>query len=222
MNDLFPLPHLHDRIDGLAKRMTGQPVIGLSVQAGGGKSTVAGILERDHGYTAIEFATPLKRAAQAMFGLTDAQAFGDSLKHRVVAHVGLTPREIFQRLGDEVARTHIDTDIWLHRAIREMHDVLDEAGEAAPIVITDVRYTNEADLVRALGGHLWHIQGPTRRGNEYDDRPTDTTHPSEAGLPIAADDRVLINEDTLDVLRRQVGQTLETGRALSDDDGMSP
>lgn len=57
------------------------------------------------------------------------------------------------------------------------------------VVIDDVRFPNEADLIRSLGGELWHIERPTAE--------LTTSHASEGSLADYSFDRYLLNDSSL-------------------------
>jgi len=103
-----------------------------------------------------------------------------------------------QTLGTEYGRQSVHPEVWLmcwERATRQKLD----AG--IPVVVDDVRFPNEAALVRRLGGELWRIERPgTERG---------PAHASEGGLddyPLF--DRRLVNDGTLIDLYQQVQSRL--------------
>jgi hypothetical protein len=60
-----------------------------------------------------------------------------------------TVRRFLQRLGTEGVRDHLGADTWVRLTEQRI-----AASDAPAIVLTDVRYPNEVDLVRRLGG-LW-------------------------------------------------------------------
>ena len=133
-----------------------RPVIGLSGRSGAGKDTLARILYSRHGYVRHAFADPLRDMALAIdptvfgdfgeaWGLTEAvDIFGwDYVKQWP------TVRRFLQRLGTEGVRNHLGADTWVRLTEQRI-----AASDAPAIVLTDVRYPNEVDLVRRLGG-LW-------------------------------------------------------------------
>jgi hypothetical protein len=77
---------------------------------------------------------------------------------------------------------------WLDAALP-----LDRDYSRQLVVVTDVRFTNEAQRVRDVGGHVWRIERP---GAGL--AGAAGAHPSEAMLLA---DRVVINDGTLDQLR---------------------
>jgi len=54
------------------------PYLIIVGEAGSGKDTVAGFLEKNHGYQAIAQADPMKRFAKEVFGFTEHQLWGPS------------------------------------------------------------------------------------------------------------------------------------------------
>lgn len=63
-------------------------------------------------------------------------------------------REKLQNLG-EVMRG-IDPDFWVKRTMQE----IEEAGSFDVVIITDVRYPNEDDIIRKRCGRIWAIERP--------------------------------------------------------------
>ena len=129
-------------------------IIGLTGLAGSGKSEVAHALREVAQFQRVAFADPLKSMLAAV-GFTDAQLYGDQ-KAEPIPEFGKTPREFMQTLGTEWGRNLIDQDIWL-KLWRKKVEAL---GPSAEIVADDVRFANEADAIRALGGQVWRIHRP--------------------------------------------------------------
>lgn len=95
-------------------------IIGLAAKARSGKDTAAAMLLQHPEVTAYALADPLKRGCQALFNLTDAQTWDDSVKELEVNAWSLSPREFFQRVGTEWMRAHNPLH-WLMRADREIY-----------------------------------------------------------------------------------------------------
>ncbi|MFL1526203.1 deoxynucleotide monophosphate kinase [Pseudomonas sp. O230] len=58
------------------------------------------------------------------------------------------------------------------------------------IIIKDIRFENEADYIRQLGGEIWHIIRPSAEAVN--------PHPSESGIAIKEGDLTIYNIGTLD------------------------
>ena len=123
-------------------------VIGLAGYARSGKDTVADMLVKQHGFVKVRFADALKRGLATMLGLTEAQLDGDE-KEVVIPWLGCSPRHLMQTLGTEWGRRMIHPDMWVKAT--EQHLKRLAAGGCRRIVISDVRFENEAKLVKYLG-----------------------------------------------------------------------
>lgn len=92
-------------------------IIGIAAPARSGKDTVASLLLRHDKVAAYAFADPLKIGCQALFGLSDEEAWNDSVKENRIPLWGRSPREFFQHIGTDWMRAH-NPDHWLMRAER--------------------------------------------------------------------------------------------------------
>jgi hypothetical protein len=98
------------------------------------------------------FAKPLKEGlGRLVLGLTEAQLYG-SQKHEVDPFWDATPRHLLQQLGTEVMRQSFRDDIWCKALERK---VLATTG--VHFVISDMRFPNEAETIRRLGGKLIRV-----------------------------------------------------------------
>jgi hypothetical protein len=152
-------------------------VLGLSGAAGSGKSSVAEYLEQRHGYRRLRFAQPLKDALRRM--LQSAMLDDHSIERMVEGDLkelptpilmGKTPRHAMQTLGTEWGRNCIDGNFW----VNVMRHTIRALPPATRVVIEDVRFENEASMVRDFGGKVIRLTG---RGGL-----TDKSHPSENGV----------------------------------------
>lgn len=102
------------------------------------------------------------------------------------------PREVMQFVGTEVCRTVYGPDFHANVVKHAL-----EVNRDAKVVITDMRFPNERDLVKELGGITGLVMG--RGGNSGD------THASETSLGTASDyDFVIDNSTSLEDLFAQV------------------
>ncbi|KMU96678.1 hypothetical protein AC138_07500 [Pseudomonas putida] len=79
-------------------------------------------------------ADPLKAGCQAIFGLSDAEAWSDEAKEKTIDLWGLSPRQLFQRAGTEWLRDH-NADHWLLRADRQLNH---KPVEPRPVSATEL------------------------------------------------------------------------------------
>lgn len=141
-------------------------IIGLSGLAGSGKDSCANIIMKNHeNWVKTSFAKAMKDAVAGMYGLPRDMLEGDTKQSREWREqpnafwsekLGeeITPRKILQNFGTQLVRTHVNQDFWVYRTEYEL-DQLEAEGKN--ILITDVRFPNEADMIRAHGGQIWHV-----------------------------------------------------------------
>lgn len=171
-------------------------LVGLAGCARSGKDSIAHNLEMKHGFISFAFADPIKRGAQELFGLTDTQTWHESVKEEIIPFWGLSPRRLFQLLGTEFGRELIHPDIWLMRAHLHILDLLGKGYRR--ICLSDVRFENEAAMIRKLGGALWYVERP---GAEVV-----ATHKSEDGIVLLRDsaERIIQNDGSLEALYQKI------------------
>lgn len=121
-------------------------LVGLAGAKRSGKDTVADYLVRDRGFIKYALAEPLKRACRALFDFSEDQVLGDA-KDVPDLRYGQTPRAFLQMLGTEFVRDRVGCDFFVDR-FRDFHS----RHPGADIVVSDVRFQNEIDAIRSLGG----------------------------------------------------------------------
>lgn len=194
---------------------TRRPVlVGLTGPAGAGKDTVAELLEREvgriYGYTSHRYALagPLKEGVKEMFGLTDWHVYGEGKDLAVASLGGHTPREMLQSIGTEGARAVCD-QVWILQAERRWRTIAglekdpDPAVEGSPavMIVTDVRFENEASMIRRNGGRVWHVmRDAAKRAEAREGIQGASAHASEQKLAVEPIDFAVINNGTLDQL----------------------
>ena len=169
-------------------------LIGLSGRARSGKDTAAAHLVLRFDFYRYAFAKPLKDGLRAMFQLTHDHLEGE-LKERPLPDVGRSPRELMQTLGTEWGRQMVHPDLWLLLAERAILAAKAEGPgylQMYPgMVVSDVRFENEAALIRRLGGTVIHLIRP--------EAPGVRSHSSEQGIAVADGDLVIRNDSNLAV-----------------------
>lgn len=161
-------------------------IIGLTGPAGSGKSSVAAVLCRYHGFERLKFAAVLKNMLRMIYesmGMVSAEIErrieGDLKEVPCDYLCGRTPRHAMQTLGTEWGRYLIHPDFWV---------MVTEAGLRAGVnyVCDDVRFENEAAMIRSRGGLIVGLAG---RGGIAG------SHLSEAGV---APDVIISNDRPLE------------------------
>jgi hypothetical protein len=128
-------------------------IIGLSGYARSGKDTVAQFLVENYGYTRV--------------------AFADNIRHMLLdlnPYVGIGPSnynhttlsDLVALNGWEGAKQHpevrrllqdLGEDVWINAA-------LSTPTQNDGLVITDVRFINEAEAIKNRGGQIWRVIRP--------------------------------------------------------------
>ncbi len=184
-------------------------VIGLTGKKRSGKSTVSEYLVENYGYVEHAMAKSLKAGCQALFGFSDAQCHDPELKEKIDPYWGCSPREAFVTLGGLMRERfpYVPTGtFWVRRAAQ----LLEEEIKSEPIVFCDIRYPEEADLIRSHGGEIWRIERIAKE--EISSRPErerrldrDSSETEMDGLRI---DRALLNVGDLQALYERVDRIM--------------
>ena len=185
-------------IFGLTNKDGKPMLIGLSGKAGVGKDTAGKFLCDRYRCLHYYFAKPLKEGAKIMFALTDEQIEN---KEKVIEPWGMSPRKLYQRLGTEVGRG-IDVNIWVKNA--EMF-VRQNAGFT--VVITDVRFSNEAFWIHNRGGVVINIVRDQADIKE-------SKHSSEGGLKPDDIDLTIYNNGTIEDMCNELTYHVQQGIAV--------
>lgn len=157
-------------------------ILGLSGAKGSGKDSFANVLVRDHGFVRIGFADSLyqevahaysttveelgrrdlKETAQPRFApaMCKDSDFVEVLREletragrRFDMGIPMSPRAVLQLWGAEYRRKQ-DPLYWLH----QVQTKISALPRSTPgIVITDVRYRNEATLIHQMGGQILRV-----------------------------------------------------------------
>lgn len=174
-------------------------LIGLYSPAPQSGKTFAATVLAHQGFELLSFAEPLKLVAReflVQLGFSRAEALQLVLvdKHRLIPDIGITARQLLQRLGTEFGRQQIADDVWVRCWAAR-------ASEHEHVVADDVRFLNEAQAIKAAGGQIWMIRRPGVKRN--------TDHPSEGALDDwDGFDTVIDNDGSLIDFRRKIDAAL--------------
>lgn len=151
-------------------------LIGLSGYARTGKDEAAKVLVDKYGFTRVAFADKLRDVLYALNPVVGDTLWMDendlgSVRARTTlvflqdvidlytwdgykeTSYGDEIRRLLQRLGTEAGRNLLGTNIWVDAALTGHH-------ENAKIVVTDVRFPNEAERIKELGGIVVRVSRP--------------------------------------------------------------
>ena len=196
-------------------------IIGICGLIGSGKGTVADILV-EQGFKKVSFADKLKDGVSTIFGWDRAMLEGDTDESRTwreqrddfwsdETKMEVTPRLVLQLFGTDCMRNGFDDGVWVSLLKKTILDNLEQN-----YVIPDVRFENEINMIRDIGGEIWWTKRgdnpewwskavlDTQTGSDF--MADEDIHPSEWKWANTNDrfDEIIYNESTLDNLRHQV------------------
>lgn len=173
-------------------------LVGLTGLPKAGKDEFARHLIRFYGFQKQSFAGPLKTAAAVLLNRPVAQMNGEDGFDReaILPEWGFSTRDFLQKFGTECLRNQIRQDFWVKRMEVYLHKLV-ESPKTMPwkIVITDVRFENEAAMIRDRGGMIIQINRPGLVKSD---------HLSDAGVKILAHEVIVDNSGTLEQLHQVV------------------
>lgn len=171
-------------------------LIGLIGRAGAGKSTVSAFLEHAFAFEQVAFADPIFAMVMALFqdcDVTENWAMERVLKEKPVPVLGLSYRRLAQTLGTEWGRQVLGDDLWVRIAAHKVRQALQLD---LSVVISDVRFPNEAAWITGMGGVLVRVQRP--------DVERVHPHESESHIVTLPHHHTLINDGSFVTLEDQV------------------
>lgn len=173
-------------------------IIGVTGIAGSGKDTFAlAIKESEKNTDVFAFAGPLKEACKILFNFSHGQLHDPILKEVHDERWDKSPRQILQWLGTDILRTHINQDFF----VLNMKQRID-ASKADYIIISDVRFDNEAEFIRSLGGKVIKIE---RNMDANDGKTTKHSgHITEKGISKHLIDAVIENNGSIEEFQNRV------------------
>lgn len=170
-------------------------VIGFTGYAQSGKDTAAAFLI-ERGWTRLSFADALRNAVYALNPIIGidfvddhyvrVQEIFDAVGYEVAKRDYPEYRELLQRFGTEVGREQFGVNFWTDR-------VRAQIKPGGKYVISDVRFQNESDTVRDLGGKVFRIK--------RDGTGAVNTHVSDTGIDSLVVDGVIPNLTTIEHFR---------------------
>lgn len=178
-------------------------IIGLSGYARSGKDTIAEHLVEKYGFVRVSFADPMREALyrlNPMISVHDmthvplASAV-DGMGWEEVKKASADLRGLLQRMGTEVGRNMFGESFWVDQAFSKIQS-------GANVVVSDVRFKNEADAIRSLDGVMWRV---VREGTG----PANG-HVSESELDEYPVNDVIVNAGSIEELLTLVNNRMQT------------
>lgn len=137
-------------------------IIGLLGLIGSGKGTIARQLVEEFDFVQLSFAGAVKDAVASIFNWDRDMLEGESPESRVWREqvdawwsnklgCEITPRKILQEFGTDIMRNNFNENIWLYNLENKLMN-------SENVVISDVRFPNEIDLIMQHGGILMEVK----------------------------------------------------------------
>lgn len=153
-------------------------LIGFSGKKGSGKSYFADYLVNNKLFIKLSFASPLKEITKILFNLSDEDVKDPIKKELINPKFNASPRELMQWLGTDIMREEFNKkfnysgSIWIDSVKDKVKTLLDNNKD---VVIDDVRFQNEVDMIHSLGGIVINLR------NDLDNtlNNSTSTHSSE-------------------------------------------
>jgi len=183
-------------------------LIALTGAAKSGKSTIAKYLSKgtDSRYgthvpfVRARFSGTLKKMLMQIPDVTEDMIEGSLKEEPQEIFGGRTPREVMQTLGTEWGRDSVYSKIWLDAWERSVSNL-------TYVVVEDLRYLNEAELIKNRGGKIWRIKRPDYQC---------IGHISETEMEGIEPDLVIRNSGSVEELHAMIDRILEpwSGEAI--------
>ncbi|MBU0806296.1 MAG: deoxynucleotide monophosphate kinase [Gammaproteobacteria bacterium] len=153
-------------------------------------------------FSALE--APFVHAAVSIFGLSNDQLSTEIKRSEIDDFWGVSPASMIELIKSLALRDY--PDFYSQRSEHILNNTNNRPSGFSPlkfaiegkqiIIIKDIRFENEAEYIRGLGGEIWHIvRANADRVNE---------HSSEAGIQVAPSDIYIDNNGTLDQYKIEI------------------
>lgn len=149
-------------------------IIGFCGKKGSGKSFFSDYLVKNFNFIELSYAKPLKEVVKIIFNLSDDDVNDPIKKELKINRLNASPRQLLQWLGTDIIRDEFNKKFNYNgsRWVDLMRENLIKL-KGRNIVISDVRFSDEIDLIHQFNGIIINIE----RNNI--DMTNTTNHKSE-------------------------------------------
>ena len=164
--------------------------IGITGLKQAGKNTIAEIIRENHIRTCriVGFADPLRDIGK-VFNFSEEEMFEE--KNKINETWNMSWRQFAQTVGTDIFRNKFSTEVWLKLANVE---ILKHPSKIC--IFADVRFYNEAQFIKELGGKVIWVNRPNEKQADK--------HESEKGIPTSLIDFGINNIGTIKELEGEV------------------
>lgn len=175
-------------------------LIGLSGLKGSGKDTVADVLVEEFGWVKVGMSDALHEYLSVLNPRIDGTFTYNDLVNEygyVEAKTNPEVRRLLQVFGTDIFRDMVDENFWVNKTREKVQGFLDRGID---VVVTGIRFPNEADMIKTLGGALVEVI----RSSDMKD-----THPSENQMGDIPMNWYVLNTGSLEMLKFQARGLVE-------------
>ena len=191
-------------------------IIALTGKKQSGKDVMASYFVK-RGFIHYKFADPIKELCSNVF-LWDDDWVNGQYKETVDPRWGISPREAQQLIGTELFRQYLpvksegfriktEKNIWVNR-FRYWYQNLFLTDMFPNVVISDLRFLNEAEVVREMGGSIVRIDRPSITIND--------SHASETEMEEIIPDYTIINNSSIATYEGKIREFVDAYIKITD------
>lgn len=184
-------------------------IIGLTGYKSSGKSLCANHLCEKYNAHELAFADQLKLICSKLYNIPLANFYDAKLKEVVIDELCATPRQLMQVIGmkfrevsDDIPEITVKNP-WVFNVKNEIIKLFEKYGRNVPIVISDVRFEDEFDMIKGLGGVIVRIHRPIEKIPFLDN------HVSETSMQSLKPDYMICNNSSIDRFKETVNELMK-------------
>lgn len=190
-------------------------IVGVVGRKRSGKDTIGEYLVNNYMFARYSFASPIKKVCNTIFGWGDEHENG-KLKEVIDPRWGISPRQAYQHVGSDWAQFSLPENfpefarvtgrkLWVKIFTNWYYELIQmEYGKYFNIVITDVRFLHEVEVLREEfeDTSIWRVDRPSLGEN------TDL-HISEQEMMQIVPDVIIENSGSLEDLYDSIDVLME-------------
>ena len=145
-------------------------IIGIAGKKRSGKDTISDYLIDNYNFIKYGFADPIKDITKIIFGFSEEQLYG-SQKDIIDPFWNIKPRDFFQKFGTdygqfilpehlpEIFDNENKRTLWV-KIFQKWYLNKKSKKPEIKIIINDVRFEHEFDMIKSLGGYIIKVVRP--------------------------------------------------------------
>ena len=184
-------------------------VIGLTGYKSSGKSLCAGYLCEKYNAHELAFANPLKKICSELYHVPLDNFYDVKLKEQNIDELNTTPRQLMQTIGMKFREVGHDIpnlivkNPWIYNVEKDIMNLTNKHKGFTLIVISDVRFKDEYDMIKKNNGIIVGISRPTKA------IPSIDNHISETSMKSLLPDYVLCNTSSIDKYKDDIDELMK-------------